>query len=234
MHRILAYGPEAKAAMADLPAPRYRCTAVELVGTETEILLDLHDAFSSRPPDLLLVDIGRHYDCLPIRHLRRLFREVWGEALPFPVCLAIINFNQLSLPELPAMADDFLLPQFRTEELIARVTRLLFRHRKVETGNSIRLLDLTLDLDTSVAYDSAGCRLPLTPKEFNLLSFLCSHRGKFFSRELLLSVVWGVDFEGGERTVDIHIRRIRAKMPEQAAGLLETRRGLGYGFRPSD
>lgn len=234
MHRILAYGSEAKAAIEYLPSPRYSCITIELVGTETEILLDLHDAFASKPPDLLFVDIGRHYDCLPIHHLRRLFREVWGDSFPLPPCLAIISFNQLSLPDLPAVADDFLLPQFRPEEALARVTRLLYRHRKVEEGNAIRLLDLMLDLDTSVAYNSNGCRLPLTPKEFNLLSFLCSHRGKFFSRELLVSVVWGVDFEGGERTVDIHIRRIRAKLPEQAANILETRRGLGYGFRASE
>ena len=76
-----------------------------------------------------------------------------------------------------------------------------------------------------------GRILPLTPREFDLLRFLSLHRGKFFARDRLLDMVWGVDFEGGERTVDIHIRRLRAKMPPESAGLLETRRGIGYGLR---
>ena len=73
--------------------------------------------------------------------------------------------------------------------------------------------------------------LPRTPREYELLRFLALHRGKFFARDRLLDLVWGVGFEGGERTVDIHVRRLRAKMPPLAAALLETRRGLGYGLR---
>ena len=58
-----------------------------------------------------------------------------------------------------------------------------------------------------------------------------THRGKFFARDRLLDLVWGLDFEGGERTVDIHIRRIRAKLPPLATEMLITRRGVGYGFQ---
>ncbi|HLY64319.1 MAG TPA: helix-turn-helix domain-containing protein [Chloroflexota bacterium] len=57
------------------------------------------------------------------------------------------------------------------------------------------------------------------------------HRGKLFPRDRLLDMVWGLDFEGSGRTVDIHIRRLRAKLPPKTAALLETHRGIGYGFR---
>ena len=90
---------------------------------------------------------------------------------------------------------------------------------------------MTLELSAGCARDAAGLLLPLTPREYELLRFLALHRGKFFARDRLLDLVWGVGFEGGERTVDIHIRRLRAKMPPLAAALLETRRGLGYGLR---
>ena len=89
--------------------------------------------------------------------------------------------------------------------------------------------DLTPDL--GCVRDTESRLLPLTPREYDLLRFLSLYRGKFFARDRLLDMVWGVDFEGGERTVDIHVRRLRAKMPSQAAHLLETRRGIGYGLR---
>jgi two-component system alkaline phosphatase synthesis response regulator PhoP len=76
--------------------------------------------------------------------------------------------------------------------------------------------------------------LPLTPREYELLQFLLTHRGRLFSRERLLDLVWGVDFEGGARTVDIHIRSLRAKLPPDAARLLTTQRGIGYGFQTEE
>jgi len=234
MHRILTYGGEARTISQSLPSDRYVCASTELIGTMTESTIDMATAFGGRPPDLLIADITRHYDCLPIRHLRRIYREIWDDALPGFPCLAIVSPNQLALPELFAMVEEFLVPPFSQAEAQARIGLVMFRHRKVEASNSIRFFDLFLDLNAAVALNSNGCRIPLTPKEFNLLSFLCSHRGKFFSREMLVNLVWGVSFEGGERTVDIHIRRIRSKLPAQAASFLETRRGLGYGFRGAE
>jgi DNA-binding response OmpR family regulator len=73
----------------------------------------------------------------------------------------------------------------------------------------------------------APCPLP---REYDPLAFLVTHRGKFFGRDRLLDLVWGIHFEGGERTVDIHIRRLRAKLPPQTADRLQTRCGTGYGF----
>jgi DNA-binding response OmpR family regulator len=84
--------------------------------------------------------------------------------------------------------------------------------------------------DGKRALDNTLRPLPLTPREYDPLAFLVTHRGKFFGRDRLLDLVWGIHFEGGERTVDIHIRRLRAKLPPQTADRLQTRCGTGYGF----
>jgi DNA-binding response OmpR family regulator len=130
--------------------------------------------------------------------------------------------------------DDFLLPPFAPPEARARLEILLYRKRSIDRGQIV-FGSLRIDLNIGTAQDMStaqnGEDLPLTPREFELLVFLLTHRGKLFSRERLVSQVWGLDFTGGERTVDIHIRRIRTKIPEDVAALLETRRGIGYGFR---
>lgn len=234
MHRVLVYGTEAKGIVAGFCPSRYSIAPISLDGGETESILDLYEAFAGHPPDLLLADISRSFDGLPIRHLRKMFREIWGDKVPLPPCLALVNSRQMESPELATLVEDFALPPFNCEEIKARLTHLLYRYRRVASSNRVRYADIELDLDLAIATNSNGCRIPLTPKEFALLSFLCSHRGKYFSREVLLGVVWGVQFDGGERTVDIHVRRIRAKLPPKAGSFLETRRGLGYGLRNSD
>jgi DNA-binding response OmpR family regulator len=188
-------------------------------------------AFEGRPPDVLLADLSQSPDCLPLRHAMRLLQRVWGEEAPPPARLALLTPRHLSQSDWPAYTDDFLLPPFAPAEALARLSLLSFRKRHVQSGDRLLLADLVLELSAGCARDSHGVVLPLTPREYELLRFLTLHQGKFFARDRLLDMVWGVDFEGGERTVDIHIRRLRAKMPMQAAALLETRRGIGYGLR---
>ena len=188
-------------------------------------------AFGGRPPDVLLADLSTASDCLPLRHAGRLLQHAWGDEMPAPARLALLTPAHLAQPDWPAYADDFLLPPYSPAEMLARLALLGFRKRHIQTGHQMLLEDIRLDLAAGCARDEAGRILPLTPREFDLLRFLSLHRGKFFARDRLLDMVWGVDFEGGERTVDIHIRRLRAKMPPRAADLLETRRGIGYGLR---
>ncbi len=190
----------------------------------------LCQTFAGRPPDVLLADLSAAPDCLPLRHASRLIQHAWGDDVPPPTRLALLTPRHLALPDWPAYTDDFLLPPYPPAEMLARLSGLAFRKRQVQPGDTLALADLTLDLAAGCVRDSQNCLLPLTPREYDLLRFLCLHRGKFFARDRLLDMVWGVDFEGGERTVDIHIRRLRAKVPPLAA-LLETRRGLGYGLR---
>ena len=188
-------------------------------------------AFTGRPPDVLLADLSTTTDCLPLRHVGRLLHHAWGDDLPLPARLALLTPRHLVLPDWPAYTDDFLLPPYAPAEVLARLALLGFRKRHIQSGDTLTLADIILDLAAGCAREPGGRILPLTPREYDLLRFLALHRGKFFARDRLLDMVWGVDFEGGERTVDIHIRRLRAKMPPQAADLLETRRGVGYGLR---
>jgi hypothetical protein len=222
-------GPAAALARA-LTQAGYAARRGDLDGG-TPALERLCRAFAGRPPDVLLADLSSAPDCLPLRHAARLLQHAWGDDLPPPPRLALLTPRHLALPDWPAYTDDFLLPPFHAHEALARIALLGFRRRHIQGGDTLALADVALDLAAGCARDPAGRILPLTPREYDLLRFLGLNRGKFFARDRLLDMVWGVDFEGGERTVDIHVRRLRAKLPPQAADLLETRRGVGYGLR---
>ncbi len=206
------------------------CSALD---SEAGAVETLCAAFEGRPPDVLLADLSAAADCLPLRHAARLLQSTWGGDVPLPVRLSLLTPRHLSQPDWPAYTDDFLVPPYAPAELLARLALLSFRKRHVQTGRLL-LADLVLELSAGCVRDVSGLILPLTPREYELLRFLSLHRGKFFARDRLLDMVWGVDFEGGERTVDIHIRRLRAKMPPLAADLLETRRGIGYVLRSNN
>jgi hypothetical protein len=204
---------------------------------------DLCQAFDGLPPDGLLVDLSDGGALILLRHLRRALQQVWGSgdgaatsgggagpAWAPPPVLALLPPQALGQPDWLAFADDILLPPYAPEEARARLRMLSFRRRHIADGDLLRVQDVTLDRSTRRASGPDGAPLSLTPREFDLLQFLVAHRGKLWSRQRLLDLVWGVNFEGGARTVDIHVRRLRAKLPPEAASRLETRRGVGYGF----
>ena len=213
-----------------LRAARYRvaCTSLDFAGTDP--FRAIGDEFSGRPPDILIADLSAAGDCLPLRHATRLLRQTWGEDAPAALCLALLTSRHLHLPDWVAFVDDFLLPPYVPTEVLARIALLLFRRRHVRFGDTLTFADVLIDLNGKRALDADGRVLSLTPREYDLLQFLLMHRGKFFARDRLLDLVWGLDFDGGERTVDIHVTRLRAKLPPSAAALLDTRRGVGYGF----
>jgi DNA-binding response OmpR family regulator len=94
-------------------------------------------------------------------------------------------------------------------------------------GSTIRLGPITLDID-AFRVTVAGKPLDLTFKEFEVLRFLASHPGRVFTRPTLLREVWGYDFYGGTRTVDVHVRRLRAKLGPEHEEVIQTVRGVGY------
>lgn len=187
--------------------------------------------FDGCPPDIIIFDISAAFDCLPLRYVRHTIKCIWGDDVLEPLVIALCDEKHLNLPELPAFIDDFLLPPFTELELLSRLRLLLFRRRQIRGGNRIVLPGVTLLLDNRQAQTMDGTILSLRPKEYALLHFLATHRGKLFTRERLLDFVWGLDYEGGERTVDIHIQRLRTKLPAATETLLETQRGIGYCLR---
>lgn len=131
-------------------------------------------------------------------------------------------------------ADDYVVKPFNPLELTARVRAVLRRLRPVQAENSAELSAgaLTLSL-TAHEVRKDGALIALTPREFALLKVLMEHKGRAFSRDELLDAAWGQDFVGDPKTVDVHIRRLRAKLGRAPDGrpYIETVWGLGYRFR---
>ncbi len=128
--------------------------------------------------------------------------------------------------------DDFCLTPFHPRELEARVKHLFFRAGRGTGPELIEYGELVLNLETYQAA-CASRPLDLTYMEYELLKFLAAHPGKVFTRETLLSRVWGYEYYGGARTVDVHVRRLRAKLGEEHANLIQTVRSVGYRFGQS-
>jgi DNA-binding response OmpR family regulator len=124
------------------------------------------------------------------------------------------------------IADELLFPGAPEAEIRLRLA-MLFRRSGAGEASTVRLGNLVLDVET-YRVTVQGRPLGLTYKEFELLRYLAERRGRVFTRPGLLREVWGYDFYGGTRTVDVHIRRLRAKLGPEFEGLIETVRGVGY------
>jgi DNA-binding response OmpR family regulator len=128
--------------------------------------------------------------------------------------------------------DDFCLTPFHPVELEARLRHLMWRSGGGARPDVVEYSDLALNVETYQA-TIQGRPLDLTYMEYELLKFLAQNPGKVFTRELLLSRVWGYEYYGGARTVDVHIRRLRAKLGEEHQNLIQTVRSVGYRFGQS-
>lgn len=129
-------------------------------------------------------------------------------------------------------ADDYLVKPFEPAELAARVKALLKRYR-IEASQTVQVGKLLLSRQ-SYQVQAGDESLTIPPKEFELLFKLGGSPGKTFSREQLIQAIWGPDFEGTDRTVDVHINRLRERFPEERFGYRITAiRGLGYRLEPT-
>jgi DNA-binding response OmpR family regulator len=167
----------------------------------------------------LIVEVG---DDPAATALARRVRDGGG-----PPVLVVVS--RVDVADLPADAcDDFLLTPIDPDELALRVRRLAGNGDEPGPG-VVRFKDLELNLATYQA--RIGPRsLDLTYMEYELLAFFADNPGRVWSREQLLSRVWGYDYFGGARTVDVHVRRLRAKLGEERAGWITTVRSVGYRF----
>lgn len=189
------------------------------------------EKLAARPPDLLLLDLMLpEVDGLEVCRLVR--REETTRLLPIIVLTA--RTDELDrVVALELGADDFMVKPFSVRELVLRIRAVLRRSQgtapPAEDGETIRQGPLVLE-PTGPRALLNGQALPLTVTEFRLLLALARRPGRVRSREELLSTAWGHESRGYDRTVDTHVRRLRAKLGE-AHYLVETVRGVGYRFR---
>jgi len=158
-------------------------------------------------------------------HLSRLRKKLQG----VPVLL-ILRVGHLEDLDHEWFYDEFVLFPFRKNELRSRVRGLLRERKLSEDGNVIVIGNVRIDLPEYSVYLSDE-KIECTYKEFELLRLLAQNRGTVFSRKDLLAKIWGVEYIGGTRTVDVHIRRLRGKLGDEFNSVIETVRNVGYRCR---
>jgi DNA-binding response OmpR family regulator len=179
--------------------------------------------------DALIIDARR--DLAAARSFTRVLGTV-GITLPV---LAVLTEGGLIALSAEWTVDDILLDTAGPAELDARLRLAIERRAAAEDPipDHVDIGDLTID-ETTYAAKLGGVPLDLTYKEFELLKFLAQHPGRVFTRSHLVQEVWGYDYFGGTRTVDVHVRRLRAKLGPEHEAMIGTVRNVGYKFvRPT-
>lgn len=148
-----------------------------------------------------------------------------------PPILVVAGEAQLAALKPTWGFDDWTLPTAEPAEIETRLRLISDRARDERRSRGTTIGDLTIDEDTYIVR-LRGHPLDLTFREFELLRYLAAHPERVFTREQLLSEVWGYDYYGGARTVDVHIRRLRAKLGAEHESLIGTVRGVGYKLDP--
>ena len=187
----------------------------------------LERLFASRP-DALVLDL-----MLPGRNGLEILRELRGEPTTRDLPVLVLTARGAEMDKLLGFergADDYLTKPFSPRELVARIQALLRRARPSREPAVVETGGLRID---RLAHEASfkGHKLSLTPREFELLAFFAHHPGRVFSREELLRKIWGYEFVGETRTVDVHVRRLRVKIGEKHR-LIQTVSGAGYKLVP--
>lgn len=188
--------------------------------------IDAVDELRQNPPYVLLYDHGDG------GHLAE-WREIVADD-ELREHTALVGLVPVERPQIldEAPPEDFILWPASSLEILLRVRTVLRRRANVDAENVLRCGALLIDLaNYKVLLD--GKPIELTFKEYELLRFLASNRDKVFTREALLNRVWGYDYFGGARTVDVHVRRLRSKIEGRGHAFIETIRNVGYRFHES-
>ncbi|ALV46366.1 DNA-binding response regulator, OmpR family, contains REC and winged-helix (wHTH) domain [Arthrobacter alpinus] len=198
--------------------------ALELLSHTVHILPAVPTALlDAKPSDLIMVDARK--DLAGARSLTQLLRAT-GINVPL---LLVLTEGGMAAVTASWAADDVILESAGPAEVEARIRLAVTRAASADddTNQEIHAAGIVIDEDSYTARVH-GTILNLTYKEFELLKYLAQHPGRVFTRAQLLNEVWGYDYYGGTRTVDVHVRRLRAKLGSENENLISTVRNVGY------
>ena len=177
------------------------------------------------PADIIIVEVEDNLAGDVIRKVASTLQT--GHHVPV---IALVSRRALDNLNGQIDIDDFITGPYHAAELSLRIRRLLHVSRGISKRDLIQYRDLAIDPDTCEV-TLAGRIVELTFKEYELLKLLASNRGRVYTREALLDKIWGYDYYGGDRTVDVHMRRLRSKIEDATHNYIETVRNIGYRFR---
>lgn len=180
---------------------------------------------SSHSPDLVLAEMNGYQSGETTREY--IHQIKLRGSLPV---IALVTGSLLEELDADPNIDDFISEPYNPRELALRIKRILKREVVPEDHESITSCGLVIDLARCEVSVQAK-KVDLTFKEYELLKLLAGNSGRVFSREALLDRIWGIDYFGGDRTVDVHIRRLRSKIEKPGLKFIETVRNIGYRFR---
>jgi len=222
---VVGHGPELErdgGAAGILRALGAEVRTIDLWEDPADLFFDDDD--ETMQPRAVLIEAGDRPD-LATAALRSIRRQLGFEGVG---SIVAVTSRQVAQLDPSAGFDDFVLMPYVPAELYARIRSLEWRRSEFATSERLKVGEIVVDKESHEV--TVGGRLvTLTAKEFSLLAFLCERRGKALSRDQLLAKVWGSRYDGGPRTVDIHVRRLRAKLGDDLP--LETLRGAGYKLR---
>ena len=202
---------------------------LEKAGFSPELLANGRDALAAiaaRPPDVVILDL-----MLPQVDGLEICRSVRSNAATSAIPIIMLTARAEESDRIVGLelgADDYLAKPFSPNELVARVRALVRRAQRSApaTGRPVNYGSVEVDPERHVVTDN-GEAVTLTAKEFMLLEYLLQHRGRVLSRDVLLTDVWGYRYTGGTRTVDVHVRRLREKIPLLSKALTTVKQ-FGY------
>jgi len=200
--------------------------SLDLWDDPVNLIRDEDEELEIKPRALVFEALDR--PDLAVAALRAVRREPFFDSVG---AIMAVTVGQVARIEPSSGFDDFVLHPYVPEELYGRIRALEWRRSEFATEERHKVGEIVVDR-AGHEVTVGGRPIALTAKEFALLAYLCERRGKVLSRDHLLARVWGNRYEGGPRTVDIHVRRLRAKLGDALP--LETLRGSGYKLRSPD
>ena len=187
----------------------------------TPVEEDIITLLTEKAPDVVLVETDNY-------SVKTLSQRIKREKM-LPI-ISLVPTEALDVIDAHLGIDDFVTQPYDVNEVELRIKRLLHRTKSLDSGEIIKCGDLLIDL-ARCEVSISGKLVILTFREYQLIKFLASNVGRVFTREALLNKVWGHDYYGGDRTVDVHIRRLRSKIEDSSHSFIETVRSIGYKFR---